>query len=451
MPPSSATPADLLIECRWVLPMIDNVTELEWQGVAIAEDRIIGIWPVEEARQRVTPHKTLRLEHHALLPGFVNAHNHAGMTLLRGYADDLPLMTWLKEHIWPAEAAFMNTDTVTDGTRLAIAEMLRTGTTTFSDMYFAPEKIAELAEQMGIRAQLCTPLIDFETPWSKNFADGLEKTRALVSQHGNKKRLSFAFGPHAPYTVGDDSLAQLREARDQLGLPIQMHVHETADEINQALAHNGIRPLRRLYDAGLLDPTFQAVHMTQLNDEDFAIIKESGVNIVHCPQSNLKLASGFCPVAKLLEENTTVALGTDGACSNNDLDMLDEMRTAALLAKGVSGNAEALPAMATLAMSTREGAKALGLGERIGQIKAGFEADLIAIDLDSIESLPVHNPASAIVYAVNSRQVSHVWVGGRILLNEGRFVHEDEDELKALAKSRQAQMNHKMSHKEAAQ
>ncbi|MGC3872323.1 TRZ/ATZ family hydrolase [Halomonas sp. GXIMD04776] len=429
MPSIAPREVELLIEARWILPMSEGLPLLEEHAIAFEDGRLQGPWPTGEARRHVTPKQTLRLERHALLPGLVNAHNHAGMSLMRGYADDLPLMTWLNEHIWPAEAKHISPDFVADGTRLAMAEMLRSGTTTFADMYLAPEAVGEILEQAAMRVQLCTPLIDFPTPWARDFRTGLELTEALLERYRHHSTITLALGPHAPYTVGDDSLQQLRKVRERLGLSIQMHVHETADEVEQSLGQYGKRPLRRLFEAGLLGPHFQAVHMTQVDDDDLAILRESGTHVIHCPQSNLKLASGFCPVARLQEAGVNVALGTDGAASNNDLDMFDELKSAALLAKGVSGDAAALPAMAALAMATRNGACALGMGDRIGQLREGFAADLIAVDLQAINTLPVYNPASSIVYAMNSRQVSHVWVGGQRRVTNGELVDIDMDQL----------------------
>ncbi|MBZ9556833.1 MULTISPECIES: TRZ/ATZ family hydrolase [unclassified Modicisalibacter] len=439
-PPGTPLDVELLIEARWVLPMSEGLPTLDDHAVAIDAGRLLGPWPIEEARRRVRARRVLALGHHALLPGLVNAHNHAGMSLMRGFADDLPLMTWLNEHIWPAEAAHVNPRFVADGTRLAIAEMLRSGTTTFADMYLAPEAVAEVVAQAGIRTQLCTPLIDFPTPWAADFGTGLERTRALVERYRDHPLIELAFGPHAPYTVGDDSLRRLLEARERLDLPVQMHVHETADEVEQGLAKHGKRPLQRLFEAGLLGERFQAVHVTQVDDTDLAMLRETGTQVIHCPQSNLKLASGFCPVERLRRAGVNVALGTDGAASNNDLDMIDELRSAALLAKGVSGDAAALPAIEALAMATRDSAHALGLGDRIGQLRNGFEADLIAVDLQAINTLPVHHPASAIVYAMNSRQVSHSWVAGHPRLVDGILCDSDVEALTRMAMEQQRAM-----------
>ncbi|SDF96448.1 Cytosine/adenosine deaminase [Onishia taeanensis] len=429
MPSNAPRDVELVIEARWILPMSDGLPTLEDHAIAIDDGRLLGPWPIGEVAQHVRPARTLRLRHHALLPGLINAHNHAGMSLMRGFADDLPLMTWLNEHIWPAEAAHVNPEFVAAGTRLACAEMIRSGTTSFADMYLAPEAVVPVVEQAGMRAQLCTPLIDFPTPWSKDFESGVRQTEALKASLGDHSLISLAFGPHAPYTVGDASLGRLREAREQLGLPIQMHVHETRDEVEQGLTQDGKRPLRRLFDAGLLGPHFQAVHMTQVDDEDLALLRETETAVIHCPQSNLKLASGFCPVDRLQKAGITVGLGTDGAASNNDLDMFDEMKTAALLAKGVSGDAAALPAMAALAMATRDSARALGMEKRRGQLREGFDADLIAVDLEALNSVPVHQPASAAVYAVQSHQVSHVWVAGCVRLEAGELVGLDHQAL----------------------
>lgn len=431
---------DLVVECRWLLPMTEGLPLLEHQSVAVDGGRILEVGSIEHIRKAFKADETFCLDRHALMPGLVNAHNHAGMALMRGYADDLPLMTWLNEHIWPAESAHMDASTVADGTRLAIAEMLRSGTTTFSDMYLAPEAVAPLVDSTGIRAQLCTPLIDFKTPWASGFPEGLEKSEALIERYRGHDRLRFALGPHAPYTVGDESLARLVEARERLGVPIQMHVHETRDEIDQGVAKDGMRPLSRLHRAGLLTPDFQAVHMTQLDDDEIELVRKQGLSVVHCPQSNLKLASGFCPVGKLLKAGVNVALGTDGACSNNDLDMFDEMRTAALLAKGVSADAATLPAMAALAMATRSGARAIGLENVTGELRQGLFADMTAVDLESLSAVPVYHPASALVYAISSRQVSHVWVNGRALVAQGRLMQEDEKALYAIAERQRGAM-----------
>ncbi|WP_043525980.1 TRZ/ATZ family hydrolase [Litchfieldella xinjiangensis] len=431
MPANVPRDVDLLIEARWILPMSDGLPTLENHAIAVHDGRLLGPWPQAESALHVRPERVVRLEHHALLPGLINAHNHAGMSLMRGFADDLPLMTWLNQHIWPAESAYVTHEFVADGTRLACAEMLRGGTTTFADMYLSPEAVAEVVAPLGMRVQLCTPLIDFPTPWAPDFTTGLMKTDALRDQLAGYPRISLALGPHAPYTVGDASLDRLLETQHHLGLPIQMHVHETADEVERGMAQDGKRPLRRLFDAGLLGPHFQAVHMTQIDDSDLEILCETKTRVIHCPQSNLKLASGFCPVARLLDNDIAVALGTDGAASNNDLDMFDEMKCAALLAKGVSGDAAALPAMAALAMATREGARVLGMESHLGRLQEGFEADLIAVDLDKINSVPVHHPASAIVYAVNSQQVSHVWIGGEAHVVDGQLTSLDSDAIVA--------------------
>lgn len=425
MPSNAPRDVELVIEARWILPMSDGLPTLEDHAIAIDDGRLLGPWPIDEVAQHARPARTLHLTHHALLPGLINAHNHAGMSLMRGFADDLPLMTWLNEHIWPAEAAHVNPEFVAAGTRLACAEMIRSGTTSFADMYLAPEAVVPVIEEAGMRAQLCTPLIDFPTPWSKDFESGVRQTEALKARLNDHSLISLAFGPHAPYTVGDASLARLREAREQLGLPIQMHVHETGNEVEQGLTQYGKRPLRRLFDAGLLGTHFQAVHMTQVDDEDLALLRETDTAVIHCPQSNLKLASGFCPVDRLQKAGITVGLGTDGAASNNDLDMFDEMKTAALLAKGVSGDAAALPAMAALALATRDSARALGMEKRRGQLREGFDADLIAVDLEALNSVPVHQPASAAVYAVQSHQVSHVWIAGRARLEAAELVGLD--------------------------
>jgi 5-methylthioadenosine/S-adenosylhomocysteine deaminase len=240
-----------------------------------------------------------------------------------------------------------------------------------------------------------------------------------------------AFAPHAPYSVGDAPLARVRRLADELELPVHMHVHETRDEVDQGIARDGRRPLARLDALGLVSPGLVAVHMTQLEDDEIALCADRGVQLVHCPESNLKLASGFCPVERLLAAGINVALGTDGAASNNDLDMLGELRTAALLAKGVAQDPSAVPAATALRMATLNGAKALGLGEAIGSLEPGKEADMVAVDLSFPETQPVHHPISQLVYAAGRRQVSHVWVAGRPVLLEGRLTTVDLDKIRA--------------------
>ncbi|VVN27161.1 5-methylthioadenosine/S-adenosylhomocysteine deaminase [Pseudomonas fluorescens] len=357
------------------------------------------------------------------------------MSLFRGLAADLPLMTWLREHIWPAEGRWVDPGFVRDGTDLAIAEQLKGGITCFADMYFYPREACEQVEQSGIRAQVAVPLLDFPIPGAATADDALHQAIELFGELRHHPRITVALGPHAPYTVGDETLEKIRVIADQLDAPLHMHIHETASEVEQAVAEHGERPLARLARLGLLGPSLQAVHMTQISDDDLALLVESNTSVIHCPESNLKLASGFCPVERLWQAGVNVAIGTDGAASNNDLDLLGETRTAALLAKAVAGSASALDAHRALRMATLNGARALGLDTQIGSLELGKAADLVAFDLSGLAQQPVHDPVSQLIYATSRDCARHVWVAGEQLLEERRLTRMDEAALTAMARA----------------
>ncbi|MDD5273009.1 MAG: TRZ/ATZ family hydrolase, partial [Methylovulum sp.] len=409
---------DTLIHARWIIPVEPASVTLEHHSLVIHQGRIIDLLPTADAQARYQATATEHLSDHALLPGFVNSHTHAAMTLLRGRADDLPLMDWLQNHVWPLEGRWVSEEFVRDVTDLAIAEMLAGGTTCFNDMYFFPDISAQQAIHHGIRASIGLVVFDFPTVWADNSAMYLSKAVALHEQLQGQALITTTFAPHAPYTVSDGPLLQVLALAGERGRPIHIHVHETKHEVEQAQADSGKRPLQRLHELGLLNPSLLAVHATQLNEAEIQLLAETGAHIVHCPESNLKLASGFCPVARCLAAGINVALGTDGAASNNDLDMLGEMRTAALLAKAVADDASAVPAMTALQMATINGAKALGLDKEIGSLTVGKAADVIAIDLSHLETQPVYCPISQIVYAASRHQVTDVWVAGRQLLRQ---------------------------------
>lgn len=422
---------DLVIAARWIAPVRPAGVILENHAVAVRNGRIVAIEPATDIGHKFEAARTVELGSHLLIPGLVNAHTHAAMSLLRGLADDLPLMEWLQHHIWPAEKKWLGPDFVRDGSELAIAEMLRGGTTCFNDMYLFPDATARAASKAGIRAAVGIVMFDFPTPWAENAAEYIRKGLALRDEFKSDPLLSFTFSPHAPYTVSDDNLQKIQNLADELDLPVTIHLHETAQEVDDAASQHGERPLRRLDRLGMLQPGLIAVHMTQLDDDEIARLAECGASVVHCPESNLKLASGFCPVKKLRAAGINVALGTDGAASNNDLDMLGEMRSASLLAKGVSGDTTALSAASTLEMATLNGARALGLDDAIGSIETGKWADLVAVNLDHIATTPIYNPVSQLVYAASRDQVSHVWVAGQEKVSDGRLLHIDS---RALAK-----------------
>jgi len=421
---------DLLIQARWIIPVEEDSVIHEQHTLVVNNGKIIDLLPHQQAESKYQASSIESLPNHALIPGLINSHTHASMSLLRGIADDLPLMDWLQNHIWPLEQKWMSEAFVRDGTDLAIAEMIRGGTTCFNDMYFFPDITAHQAIQHGIRASVGLIVIDFPTVWAENSDSYIEKGLALHDQLRHHPLISTAFAPHAPYTISDSPLAKVRTFADELELQIHMHLHETAHEVQEQQQKTKQTPIQRLYDLDLLSPSFMAVHMTQLSDEDIQLIAKTGTHIIHCPESNLKLASGFCPIAKCIKAGINVALGTDGAASNNDLDMFGEMRTAALLAKGVSGDASAVPAFTALKMATINGAKALGIENITGSLSIGKAADIIAIDLEQIETQPLYDPVSQIVYAANRQQVTDVWVSGKQLLKQRNLTTINMDALK---------------------
>lgn len=434
---SNITPekADLLIHASWIVPGSVEDLVLENSCLVVSEGKIREILDSSVVSSRYQAEKEMRLPGYALMSGLVNTHGHAAMSLFRGIADDLSLHTWLEDHIWPMEAKWVSEEFVYQGTQLAIAEMISSGTTCFADMYFFPDASARAATEAGIRVQLATPVIDFPNPWSIDADDAIQKTTVLHDQWRNSELVSTAFGPHAPYSVTDEPLKKIVMLSELLDIPIHMHVHETAFEVSEALRTQGKRPITRLAELGMLSPRFISVHATQLTDDEIRLLSDCGVSIAHCPESNLKLASGFCPVDKLMRAGVNVSLGTDGAASNNDLDMFSEMRTAAILAKACSGDAQALPAYKALQMATINGAKALGLDHLTGTLEAGKRADVIAIKLDELNTQPVHNPVSQLVYSTKSSQVKYVWVNGKLLLDNGELTTLDKETLLQTART----------------
>ena len=418
--------ADLIVHARWIATVSADNTVLENHALVVRDGRIADLLPSALADEKWHSDEIVRLDDHLLTPGLVNAHTHAAMNLLRGIADDLPLMTWLEKHIWPAEGQFVSEQFVYDGTKLAAAEMIRSGTTTFADMYFFPASAAKATVEAGLRASLFCPLLDFPTPMGAGPEDYLRLATDAMDEWRHDPRIQIGFGPHAPYTVSDAPLQKVLTLAEELDVPVMMHVHETAGEIQMAVGNTRERPLTRLQGLGLLSPRLLAVHMTQLTDEEITLVAETGTHVVHCPESNLKLASGFAPVEKLRQAGINVALGTDGAASNNDLDMIGEARTAAFLAKGVSLEADALPAADVLKMATLNGAKALGRDEDIGSLEIGKQADMVAIDLNRLETQPVYDPVAQLVYAATRDQVTHSWVGGRCLMNHRQLTTLNE-------------------------
>lgn len=413
---------DALIIPRWCVPVEPANVVLEDHAVAVGTGRILDLLPLDEARSRYQPSVIVERPEHMLIPGFVNAHTHAAMTMLRGIADDLPLEQWLKEGIWPAERRWVSAELVRDGTELAIAEMLLSGTTCFSDQYFFPDIVAETAVDAGVRIMVGTPVVDFPTAWAESVSEYLRKATDLVHDpYADHALVTSCFVPHSTYALSDESFVELRILADQLDKRVQIHLHETAAEVSGSLVQYGKRPLARLTELGLVNASLLAVHAVHMNPDEIEQMANAGVNVAHCPKSNLKLASGFAPLGRYRAAGVNVAIGTDGAASNNKLDMIEEMRTAALLAKAVSGDAAAASAAEVLQMATLDGARALGLERETGSIESGKWADLACVDLRRCNSQPVYDPVSQLVYTANASQVTDVWVAGRQQLDNGQL------------------------------
>lgn len=418
-----------LIHGKHIIPMDNEKQALVDFSIAVQDGRILDILPCTEAKHKYSCDSSYEYDHHIIIPGLINTHTHAAMTLFRGLANDLHLMEWLQNHIWPAEKKWVNVDFVQIGTQLAIAEMIRGGVTCFNDMYFFAETTARVAAEAGIRAHVGMILLDFPTQYAHDADEYLSKGLAIHDQYKSHPLVNCTFAPHAPYTVSDAPLERVAILANELELSIHIHLHETEDEIANSIEQYQIRPLQRLDKLGLVNSGLIAVHMTQLQDSEIELIAETKANVVHCPESNLKLASGFCPVQQLKDKQINVALGTDSCASNDDLDVLGEMHTAALLAKGVSQDAAALPAYQSLRCATINAAIALGIDKETGSLEIGKSADMAIIDIDSIEAQPIYDPIGHLVYATQRDQVSDVWVAGKQLLHNRQLKTLDQDEI----------------------
>jgi 5-methylthioadenosine/S-adenosylhomocysteine deaminase len=411
---------DTIISARYIVPVIPDGVLTE-HALVVHQGRILDLLPVPRARKKYTCETWTEKPAHVLVPGLINAHTHLAMTLFRGIADDLPLSEWLRKHIWPAEQEWVGPDFVRDGTELALAEMIRGGTTCASDMYFYPEVTARSAASMGMRLVVGMPIIELETAWAKSAEECFSKGLMVHDEYRGHPLISTAFAPHAPYTVCDASLTRINKLANELELPVHMHLHETASEVADALEATGEKPVERLKRLGLLTRQLVAVHMTSLDAEDMDMLAQGMVNVVHCPESNMKLASGTCRVVDMMARGINVCLGTDGAASNNNLSMLGEMRSAALLGKLTAANAAALPAKTVLEMATINGAKALGMEDQIGSLEPGKWADICCVDLQALHMQPLYEPVSQLVYCAEDSDVSDVWIGGRQVLEDKRL------------------------------
>ena len=433
-------PVDTLVCARWVLPVEPEARVLDDHAVAIRSGRIVAVLPTADALQRFSAAEVLQRPTHALLPGLVNAHTHAAMALLRGRAENQTLGPWLKDTIWPLERRWVDPEYVRDGTELAIAEMLRGGTTCFADMHLWPEVVARTAAEAHMRACVGLVVTDAETRWAATPDEYIDKGLNLRDEYRGDPLIASHFAPHAPYSVSDETLKRVRRLADELEIPVSMHLHETRWEIEQSLAKHGMRPLARVAQLGLASPLLVAVHMAQVEPADIDTLAEAGAAVVHCPESNLKLGNGSAPLALLLGRGVRVALGTDGAASNNDLDLLGEARTAGMLSAGIGATPGTVIAADLLRMATLEGARALGLAETIGSLLPGKWADLCCVDLRQPRSWPVHDVPTALVYSATSAQVTDTWVAGRRLLADGALRYLDEQSALERAEAWRARM-----------
>jgi len=416
---------DLRIDAAWIVP-VESPGTLTGHALIVDAGKIAAIVASADADAQFSPRERMSLPNHVLVPGFVNAHTHSAMTLMRGIADDVPLKAWLTQHIWPRESRFVSPEFVHDGTMLACAEMLRGGVTACNDMYFYPGDAVRAYESTGMRALIGLPVLDFPTAYAADAEAYL--ARGLEARDAWKRvaHVAFSLAPHAPYTVGDATFSRIVTYARQLDLPIQTHLAETRLEVDEARAATGTTTLARLDTLGATGPNFIAVHAVHLDEHDIATLVRHRCHVVHCPASNMKLASGIAPVARLVAEGVNVALGTDGAASNNRLDMMSEMRLASLLAKVSTGDASALPAHQVLAMATLNGARALGFDDVTGSLVAGKDADIVAVDQGTVTTQPVFDPVSHLVNVAERGDVTDVWVRGRRMVAGRSLVAIDE-------------------------
>jgi len=418
---------DQLINARWVIPVEPYGTVLDHHAIGIRDGEIVAVMPQDKARSRCRARETVELPEHVVLPGLINLHTHAAMTLMRGLADDLPLMQWLEQAIWPVEGKHGSAAFVRDGTLLAAAEMLRGGITTCNEMYFHPDAAAAAFDEAGMRAVLGVTVLDFPTPYAADADEYLRKGLDARDKWHTNPLLNFAIAPHAPYTVSDATLDRANALAAELDCPMHIHVHETAHEIDESVKRFGMRPLARLAGLDMLGENFIGVHAVHLDDTDMELLTRHGCSIAHCPSSNMKLASGIAPVRDMLAAGLRVGLGTDGAASNNRLDLFEEMREAAMLAKVATLDATAVPAHTAIRMATLDGADALGMKSRIGSVVEGKRADLCAVDLSALENQPCYDPASHLVYVAGRQHVSHVWVDGCLRLRDGELMLQNSN------------------------
>ncbi len=425
--------ADILISGDYVVTVDETGTVIRDGAVAVRCGRIVAVGPRMEVEAAWEADETGGGPGTVIFPGLVNAHTHAAMVYFRGMADDLPLKTWLEEHIWPAEAAWLGDEFVGDAVELAAWEMLRSGITAFNDMYFYGDAIARAAKRIGIRAVVGAGILDFPSKVAGSTEEYLERARDLITGWKGDDLIVPADSPHAPYTCSPGTYDKARELAEQNDVPLHTHLAETEWEVDEIRRRYGKSPVALLSDREFLSPRVCAAHAVWVSEEEIVQLAETGTAVAHCPESNLKLASGIAPVAAMLKAGVRVALGTDGAASNNNLNMLEEMSTAAKLQKAAAGDPTVVDARTALRMATIEGARALGLGDLTGSLEPGKSADLVVADLDRPHLVPLYDICSQIVYAMEAGDVRDVMVAGRFSLRNRRLVNGDEDHIRARA------------------
>ena len=426
---------------QWLIPIEPHATVFTEHALIMTDDLISGLIPSKQAHQQYPDAEHINLTGHALLPGFINLHAHSAMCLLRGLADDLALMDWLNQHIWPAEKLHVCDEFVFDGSVQAMAEMIRGGTTTVNDMYFYHQAVARAGIHTGMRTVVGCSILEFPTGYANDADDYIHKAIEAYQTFAGQNGVDFRLAPHAPYTVADDTFKKIIALSEKHNIGIHCHIHETLDEVAESVNQHGMRPLRRLHQLGLLSSKLIAAHVVHATDEEIALLQKTGVHVAHNPASNLKLASGFARIHAMQNAGINVGIGTDGSASNNKLDLLADVRMAALLSKAESGNPTALNAAQALEMATLSGARALGMEASIGSLVAGKQADIIAIDLSALETQPVYDPISQIIYAAGREQVSHVWVAGRCLMKNRQLTSLNLNELAEKARWWQARIS----------
>lgn len=432
--------ASIIISASWIFTSNSEGQLLSDYSIVIENDKIIDLVPQDKVFDEYEANDTYQLTDHILIPGLINTHTHAAMSLFKGFADDLSLQDWLNDYIWPAEKEFINSSFVKDGSILALSEMIKSGVTTFNDMYFFPDATAEAVKELGVRSNIGLVVLDFPTNYATDPEDYLLKGFEFRDKWRNEELITTSIAPHAPYSVSDEAFTLINTYSEELSINIHTHLHETQWEIEDSIEKYGITPVQRLNNLGIIGPSLMAVHCVHLNDQDMATLAKNKVSIVHNPSSNMKLGSGIADIAKMLKQNLNISLGTDSSASNNRLDIMEEMRLAALLIKGSTKSPESFSANEAIKMATINGAKALGLESIIGSIEKNKKADLVAIDLNSIENQPIYNPLTTLVYSSSRSDVSYVWIDGEIKFKDKKLVKIDEERIIQLAKKWQRKL-----------